>query len=446
MPASNELSERELEILRLIATGASNKEVALKLNISANTVKVHLRNIFAKIEVASRTEAALYAVSSGLVSSGVSAVALGAEEGGNDLETGALPGSSGASVVGETPELSRRSWLWSSAGAFLALLVMVSLLAAWLLRPKTPSLTELPSPADSTRWQILADMPTPRFGLAVAGYQNQILAIGGETVTGVTGMVERYEPGADAWSELASKPTPVADAGAAVIGGKVYVPGGRTASGAPTAVLEIFDSQANTWQAGASLPVALSAYALAAYEGKLYLFGGWDGTVVLREVYSYDPAEDAWTQRASMPTARAFAGAAVAGEKVFVIGGTDGKRSLRANESYQPSLDHDGGSQPWGSGAALPAGRYGMGVVSLADIIHVIGGIEEKGQALSLEYFPQNDRWLEFGSLGERGWSNLGVVALGPNMHVLGGKLDGAPTGSNLAYQAIYMINMPIIK
>src|SRR5512146_1281177 len=61
------LSEREVEILRLVATGASNKEIATSLAISPNTVKVHLRNIFTKINVVSRTEATLYAIKNGVV-------------------------------------------------------------------------------------------------------------------------------------------------------------------------------------------------------------------------------------------------------------------------------------------------------------------------------------------------------------------------------------------
>ena len=64
---NSELSERELQILLLVAQGLSNRQIAGQLDISDNTVKVHVRNIFVKINVASRTEASLYAVRHGLI-------------------------------------------------------------------------------------------------------------------------------------------------------------------------------------------------------------------------------------------------------------------------------------------------------------------------------------------------------------------------------------------
>lgn len=56
------LTPRETEILRLLAQGQSNKEIAQTLRIGDGTVKTHLSNIFAKLGVTSRTQAALYAV------------------------------------------------------------------------------------------------------------------------------------------------------------------------------------------------------------------------------------------------------------------------------------------------------------------------------------------------------------------------------------------------
>lgn len=59
--------QREVEVLRLLAAGKSNREIADALCISLNTVATHVRNILAKIGVANRTEAAAYALRHGLL-------------------------------------------------------------------------------------------------------------------------------------------------------------------------------------------------------------------------------------------------------------------------------------------------------------------------------------------------------------------------------------------
>ncbi len=62
------LSAREREVLRLIAEGLTNQEVAARLYLSLHTVKVHARNIYAKLGVASRTQAAATGKALGIVS------------------------------------------------------------------------------------------------------------------------------------------------------------------------------------------------------------------------------------------------------------------------------------------------------------------------------------------------------------------------------------------
>jgi len=66
-PSGEELSERELEILRLMAKGAANKEIGAQLSIAQSTVKTHISSIFQKLGVNDRTEAVTEALKRGII-------------------------------------------------------------------------------------------------------------------------------------------------------------------------------------------------------------------------------------------------------------------------------------------------------------------------------------------------------------------------------------------
>lgn len=66
----NELTNKEVEVIKLVATGVTNKEIASSLNISDNTVKYHLRNIMEKLHVKNRAQMAVYAVRKGIALDG----------------------------------------------------------------------------------------------------------------------------------------------------------------------------------------------------------------------------------------------------------------------------------------------------------------------------------------------------------------------------------------
>lgn len=442
MAEDHGLSSRELEILELIATGVSNKEIAEALSISSNTVKVHLKNIYSKIGVSSRTEAALYAVRNDLFTQAgpEDAAARGeAQPTWNNLRAN--------SAQAHTRQLqTSKYWNITLAAVGIALLAIVGMFVIFQLdRPENSPDEILDIGPPSERLQIRDEMPSPRSGFAIVSHQNRIFTIGGKGESGITGKVERFDPRLDEWIELPPKPIPAVDIQAAVIGGLIYVPGGFVEGSEPTNVLEVFDPQLGVWEQGSEMPVPLSAYAMTEYEGKLYLFGGWDGEKYSDIALSYDPQVDEWTQLTSMPTPRGYAAGVEAGGTLFIVGGYEGTEPLSIVEGYNPLLEM-GGENPWKRLEPLPDPRYGMGVANVADIIHIIGGVGLQKDLTSYKYVPQINEWQVFDFPATEGWSNLGVVQIETDLFVLGGLLDGKPTARNVEFQVMFSVLLPVVQ
>jgi len=431
-----ELTERELEIVRAVATGATNQQIAQELMISVNTVKVHLKNIFVKLEIQSRTEVALHAVREGLI----------------EVERPLAP----EEVVGEAEPLGHETIpRWKRLTLVLA--AAIAALLVWLPRveqaPASAPASEFVDVAGSARmtgpelqvqrWEAMVPLPTARSRLAAVYDGGQIYTIAGDTAEGVTGVVEVYDLSANSWSTGADKPTAVHNAGAAVIGGKVYVPGGYSAEGRVIADLEIYDPQEDSWARGASMPVGLCAYAIAVVENKLYLFGGWDGLKYVASTYEYDPLSDAWTEKTPMPSARGFSAAGVVQDRVYVVGGYDGQQELDLVQRYDPSVEAAG--DPWLELAPMNVPRGGLGVATIAGSLYAIGGGWDGYLAFNERYDPRSNEWstVETPVFGE--WRNLAVVASETRIYALGGwSRDFVDT--NYEYMALFTYYLPEVR
>lgn len=432
------LSNRELEILEHIATGASNKEIAEHLAISSNTVKVHLKNIYAKIGVSSRTEAALYAIRTNLFTEDDIIL----PEGQNayiDLQ------ASGASTVSAG---ARRPQFWNLTLVIVGI-VLLGIVGMFIILQLETSPTDVdevigPGPA-SERLYVGEKMLTPRSSFAIVIHENKIFTIGGKGEGGITGKVERFDPQLEEWIELPPKPTSVVDIQAAVIGGLIYVPGGFVEDEGPVAILEVFDPQTGTWETRAPMPVPLSAYALAEFEGKLYVFGGWDGERYSDVSLIYDPEIDLWTELTPMPTPRGYAAGVEAGGVIFVVGGYNGYDAVSANEAYLPQLEASP-EGPWSSVAPLPDPRYGVGAANVADILHVIGGVGQSEALNSYKYIPALNEWQAFEFPATESWSNFGVVQIETDLYLVGGLYKGVPSGRNYRFQVMYSAFLPVVQ
>ena len=334
MADNTELTARETEILALIAEGKSNKEIAAELFIGVNTVKVHVSNIFQKIEVSSRTEATLYAIENGVVSApGQSIVS----ENIPDVNTSDLNQNEGKTDLPEDrPNWIKRSWkllLVLFIAVFVFIQVAIPSLSFFRANPTLDPLSEV---MKQNRMEILKSMPFPSVDFATVINDHFIYLIGGKSEEGIIGTLEQYDINSDEWQSLPEKPNPVSGIEAALVRGSIYVPAGEMQDGSFSNVLETYNIAENSWGTKSPLPKKLSNYALASYEGQIFLFGGWDGKNVLDSVYRYDPSLDKWFEGESMPTPRMNASASVLNGQILVVGGTDNENILSTSESFSP--------------------------------------------------------------------------------------------------------------
>lgn len=420
------LTERQLEIVALVAEGLTNREIAARLFISHNTVKVHLRNIFTKTGVASRTELSMLAMREGWVAVSSSddnlapvQVEVSEDEASEADEEAAEPRS-----PFRLPEWPRVRWIGLGLGLLLALVAL-------LLPPRQPAEVggsgsaqalvdnpaanaSAPIAAEGDGWEELPPLPVRRARFGAASMDGQIYVVGGLTAEGPSDRLDVYEIESGTWMEAAARPLAAANVQATLIDETVLVPGGCDADGQPTATVHRYLPEDDTWNDVAPLPEPLCAYALTTFEDQAYLFGGWNGRTYRAVAYRYDVEADMWTELASPGEARGFGGAAALGDRVLYVGGYDGDERATC-EVYVPE------TQRWEVCASLLQPRGGLGLTALGGQLFAVGGGWESYLGFNERYNIKEDTWSVIGTplVGE--WRNLGVVSWETTLYAVGG-------------------------
>ena len=423
MPAEygEPLSERELEVVALVVEGLTNREIAMRLYLSPNTVKVHLRHIFAKTGVASRTELSILAVREGWVRLHDAA----SLEGGTAAQEEAVPPTPVAGPETEsTVPFTGRERLAAVAGLLLAILILLfPLLTSRRGSASLPAGEGIVEPsqaevvgerAGATDWEELPPMAVRRARLGLAAQAGKLFAIGGMTAEGPTARMEVYEIETGRWQEGVPRPLAAANIGAVVLGDAIYVPGGCDGQGRPLAETHRYLVAEERWESLPPLPTPLCAYALTTYQGQLYLFGGWDGARYRALAYRYDPDEARWVALAPPAVARGFGAAAALEGYLYYVGGYDG-HELDSCERYDPAADR------WTRCASLLLPRGGLGLVAAGTSIYAIGGGWENYLGFNERYNADEDRWTVIGSPMLGVWRNLGVTLWEGSLYAAGG-------------------------
>lgn len=458
MPAETgePLSNRELEILECVVAGMVNKEIASELHISENTVKVHLRNVYTKLGVSTRTEATTEAIRLGLVMipgttetvSDLSAESSAADTGitatEDDAETNTAvspPDNTPATIAHPSRWLLVIGILLIGAIAIGTIIVLNNSNGTVATEPTPEPFTET---ALSDNWLRSRSIPVTTAKAAVASFGLDLYLMSGEQKGEISNDVHLYDTGTRTWDTRAEKPTAVSEATAAELGGVIFVPGGLTADGQPTNIVEVYSPANNAWGQVASLPVPTSGGLTLTDGGLIYFIGGFNGREYLNTGYLYDPGADSWRPLTRMTHPRAFAAGGVIGNNLYVVGGFDGEAELDTCEVYDLTNDS------WSSCTPMLSPRGGAGTAVLVNKLYVIGGGMEDGNSIEFSevYDPSSGTWslLNTPMLGSNDrWANVGVTSIENRIYALGGiRSDGLATDDNLAYAPlIYQTFIP---
>jgi N-acetylneuraminic acid mutarotase len=237
----------------------------------------------------------------------------------------------------------------------------------------------------SNTWSTKAPYPGPPICFAAAGYIAGKLYLAGGWFncdsSSTTNALAIYDPLTDAWTYGPSMPSATGDATAAVVGGKLYVVGGRQfcgpCNGPFFTTVQVYDPVTATWDSSrAPRPVGAFGAPGAEVGGVLYAIGGNTGVnCCSTQLDAYSVVGNSWTTKAPMPTGRYQHVAGAIGGVVYAVGGSTAT-SLTVNEAYDPIAN------AWTTKAPMPTARGSAASAVINGVLYVVGGQQASPPAI----------------------------------------------------------------
>jgi N-acetylneuraminic acid mutarotase len=260
-----------------------------------------------------------------------------------------------------------------------------------------------------------------------------VYVIGGEIGRAPSSEVLVYDPRRDAWREAASKPTPAMNAGAAVIGNMLYVPGGATADSQATDRVEALNLTTGEWKVLPPLPLPLAGHAVVAFGDRLYVVGGRTLSGLNTTTLAFDVKSGRWTSLAPLPTPRSQLGAAVVNGRIYAVGGYDGRREYATCEYFQIATGE------WAVCAPMTIPRGGLGLAQVGSTLFAVGGGLSGFIGFNERYDPNADKWTPFEMPEQRmgDWRYVGIASLSTEFYAIGGSTRSVPLADNYVYEVL---------
>jgi hypothetical protein len=231
-------------------------------------------------------------------------------------------------------------------------------------------------------WSAVAPMPEALNHMSAIGYRGRLYVVGGyasptDTSTDAVTGFWRYDPATRRWHTMPPASVPRAAAGAAVLGHRLYVVGGRNDASAALSSLAIFDFDTGRWSLGPSLAHPREHLAAVAAGGAIWALGGRVLGVSNTDVERYRPGTAGWQAMAPMPVARSGFQAVAVGGSIVAVGGENGTQTVPEVERLTL------GTGRWSALADMPIARHGLGVVADGPLVFAIDGGPEAGLVAS---------------------------------------------------------------